>query len=217
MVIPYTHHFCWFSLYKTHKMYNFEQDSELIRCICGDMAARDKALHYFFSDKLLLNSVVQFVVHNGGNTEDGRDVFQDAMVIFDRNIRAGKFAGNSQLRTYFIAIAKWHWVNLRRRKSITQPIDPGTIALSGVPENPEIQYINEERKSLLEQAISLIGARCSQLLHFYKLSYSMEEIAQEINLSSADMAKKEVYRCRERLKNHLQAQPQIAKILQYQQ
>ena len=51
------------------------------------------------------------------------------------------------------------------------------------------------------------------LLNLYKLSYSMDEIAQNIGLSSPEMAKKEVYRCRERLRNQLNSQSEILTML----
>ena len=57
-----------------------------------------------------------------------------------------------------------------------------------------------EKRHFLDEALKQVGDRCRQILKLYSLRYSMEEIAQQVGLSSADMAKKENYRCRLKLK-----------------
>jgi RNA polymerase sigma factor (sigma-70 family) len=191
-------------------------DQELIRQIRGTTAMRDKALQSFFRDKALQSTVVGYAKANGGTEDDGKDLFQDAMIIFDRNIRADKYKGQSSLRTYFVAIAKWQWANTRRKKyNYHEELSNNAVEIEseGPSDNPEVNVIRDERKTLLHQAVNQVGGRCVALLHLYKLSYSMDEIARELALSSPEMAKKEVYRCRERLRNHLFSQPDILHLL----
>ena len=187
-------------------------DQDVVQQIRGTTATRDAALKSFFQDKALRTIVVQYALANGGSEHDGKDLFQDTVVLFDRNIRADKFNGQSSLRTYFVSIAKWHWVNLRRKKHNYHEELPQNIQWN-TEDGPEILYLEEERKTILDRALATVGGRCVGLLNLYKLSYSMDEIAQNMGLSSADMAKKEVYRCRERLRNYLQSQPEILNTL----
>ena len=190
----------------------FINDQEIVLGIKGTVAARDAALRFLFQDKSLRSSVVNYATANGGTPDDGKDLFQDAVVLFDRNIRADKFNGQSSLRTYFISIAKWHWVNMRRKKDNQFEALPEHREQSS-HETPETMFLEQERKSLLEKALEAMGGRCMNLLNLYKLSYSMDEIAQNIGLSSPEMAKKEVYRCRERLRNQLNSQSEILTML----
>ena len=181
-------------------------DTTLVAYIRGTTAQRDTALSTFFSDRALRNIVINHVRQHGGNDADGEDTFQDTMILFDRNIREGRFEGKSALRTYFMAIAKWQWHNRQRQHRTVelQAIEQG----EKIP-SVEIKVLSDERKQLIEQALGQIGERCKAMLTLYKQSYNNEEIAQTFGLSSADMAKKETYRCRLRLKAYIQSQPHL--------
>jgi RNA polymerase sigma factor (sigma-70 family) len=181
-------------------------DEEWVKAIQSDKAAREDALAFFFKHSTLRKTVFDYVRSNDGSDADAKDVFQDTLILFDRNIRAGKFQAKSTLFTYFIGIAKWRWLALKRQKSKTESTNHfAEIEIQGV----DYQYFEKEKKELLESVLRQIGEKCKTLLTYYKLSYSMEEIAQQYGLSSAEMAKKETYRCREKLKNYLNQHPQL--------
>jgi len=72
----------------------------------------------------------------------------------------------------------------------------------------EEAVIQEEKKKYLAQAIAKIGERCRRILKLYGLNYSMDEIAQELGLKNAEMAKKATYRCRNRLRDFLDSNPE---------
>jgi RNA polymerase sigma factor (sigma-70 family) len=187
-------------------------DQAIVEAICGPPEMRDAALKSLFEDGALRRTVIQYALANGGDKDDGQDLFQDTVVLFDRSVRDGKFHAQSGLRTYFISIAKWHWLNMRRKKHNAHEPLPNIDLLDSI-ESPEVTVITDEQKAILQQAVEQLGGRCVKLLTLYKLSYSMEEIAQEMGLSSADMAKKEVYRCREKLRNYFKQHPDLLKSL----
>ena len=60
--------------------------------------------------------------------------------------------------------------------------------------------ILEERRVMLEQLIAQLGERCQKLLSWFKLSYSMREIQQQMGYSSEQVAANEVHACRTKLK-----------------
>jgi RNA polymerase sigma factor (sigma-70 family) len=133
--------------------------------------------------------------------QDAKDVFQETLIRFDQNLREGRFEGRSSLSTYFVAIAKWHWVSLARKANKTTVLEPSD--LEGADAGVEQGYLAEEQKKLLESAMAQTGERCKQLLKLYQLDYNMEEIAQHLGYNNADVAKKEAYRCRARLREVL--------------
>ncbi len=181
-------------------------DNDWIKAIQGDKVVREEALSFFFKHASLRRTIFEYVCSNEGSDADAQDVFQDTLILFDRSIRAGKFEGKSSLFTYFIGIAKWRWLALKKQNSKTTTTnDFKEIEIQSV----DYQYFENEKKEILEAVLRQIGERCKTLLTYYKLSYSMEEIAQQYGLSSAEMAKKETYRCREKLKNYLNQHPQL--------
>ncbi len=190
--------------------YNDQQLLDAMRC--GDPRKWDWALYQFLTQDGLEGWVLNYVKTHGGNAEDGEDVYQEAAVIFDRNIRQGRFDGNSSLRTYFISIAKWHWVTYRRKK------DPTSAELKpehydGEVASVEAAIFDGEKRELLELAVAQVDARCQELLRYYKLDYSMKEIKELLGFSSPEMAKKQAYRCRERLREVFDKNPHLLKAL----
>ncbi len=186
---------------------NFD-DKTLIALICGTSAQRNEALHILFCDNSLRGIVINHVRQHGGNDEDGKDIFQDAMITFDENIRGGRFEAKSALRTYFVGIAKGQWFNkYRQRKNHNIELQP-THYDEAIP-SVEAEIISEERKSLIEQALSQIGERCKSILDMYKLSYNYQEVAATFGFSSPEMAKKESYRCRIRFRDYVKNQPHL--------
>lgn len=187
-------------------------DKSTVAGIQGTAAERDHALKQFFRQhRDLRGQIINYVASHGGNEQDGEDVFQDAVVLFDRNIRSGRFEGKSTLATFFFSIAKFHWIGKRRRARKTEEL-PERRENDGVQE-PDLHYIHEEKKSILDKALEQIGEKCQELLSLYKLDYSMEEIAEAMGISSAAMAKKDAYRCRMKLREYLTQRPHLLREL----
>ncbi|MCW5924187.1 MAG: sigma-70 family RNA polymerase sigma factor [Saprospiraceae bacterium] len=180
-------------------------DESLLAAIQSGGAARESALRHIYLFPGLRETVVRHILDNGGSRSDAQDVFQEALVLFDRNLREGRFEGKSALATYFVAIAKWRWVTLRRQQGRYQELSPAQY--DGTVESPEADTLRNEHRELLAEAMGHIGERCRELLRRYQLDYSMEEIAREMGYANAETAKKEAYRCRMRLRELLENHP----------
>lgn len=188
-------------------------DVQLLSAIKGQEAERNWALKYFFTNKLLKESVIGYVTNHGGNVQDGEDVFQDTVILFDRAIRESNFKGQSSLSTYFIGIAKWRWVSNRRKYGGNVEFVPEQY--DKPIENVEGRMIENERRAVIDEILKKIGERCKQILKFYKLSYSMEEIAQQMGYSSPELAKKNAYECRKKFKEYIEDKPEYKSVLSY--
>jgi len=181
------------------------KDDALITAIQTGGAAREEALRQLYLRPGLRETVIRHVLDHGGAFDDARDVFQDTLVLFDRNLREGRYEGRSALSTYFVAIAKWHWLTLRRQKGRYGNLEEHHY--EGTVESPEADALRGEERTLLAEALTQIGERCKGLLRLYQLDYSMEEIANTMGYSGADVAKKEAYRCRMKLREILEKNP----------
>lgn len=187
-------------------------DESLIAGIQSGGPAREDALKRLYQMPGLREAVIRYVLDNGGDRQDAQDIFQEALVLFDRNIREGRFEGKSALRTYFVAIAKWRWVTVRRQQGRYAELSPAHY--DGEVDSPEAETIRSEYRELFQEALGQIGDRCRELLRLYQLDYSMEEIARTMQYGNADVAKKEAYRCRMRFRELLENHPEYAALLQ---
>lgn len=180
-------------------------DDRIVKAINGTAAERDRALQYIFQESGWERRVIDFVSQNGGNAQDGEDIFQETLVLFDRNIRLGYFEGKSALGTYFIGIAKRRWWKTLERRRPSEELKPQHYEAE--TESADAFVLNAEKKQYIQTALAQTGARCQQLFQLYQLEYTMEELARELQLSSAAMAKKEAYRCRQRLRQFFDDNP----------
>jgi RNA polymerase sigma factor (sigma-70 family) len=187
-------------------------DESLIAGIQSGGTAREDALKRLYQLPGLREAVYRYVLDHGGDRQNAQDIFQETLVLFDRNLREGRFEGKSALRTYFVAIAKWRWVTVRRQQGRYSELSPAHY--DAEVESPEAETIRSEYRELFQEALGQIGERCRDLLRLYQLEYSMEEIAQQMQYSNADVAKKEAYRCRMRFRDLLENNPEFAVLLQ---
>lgn len=189
-------------------------DQELVAAIKKGGPGRQEAIRYVYNKADLRRKVIHFVRNNQGNEEDGNDMFHEGIIVLDRNIREDKFRAESSLEGYLYSICRFLWQNQRRKKArVDLKEDPSQLDQVEAT-TPEIQLLTEEKKSLLRRALEQLGERCKRILELWQLSYSMEEIAAEMEFSSAQMARKNKYRCQQSLLKFLQDQPKWKQWLQ---
>lgn len=180
-------------------------DEKIVQGIMGVSSNREQVLHYLYMQSGWKAIVLDFINKNKGNEFDGEDVFQEALIAFDRAIRTGKFRGESSLKTYFFNIAKFQWFKqLKKRhpqEELTFQEHPDKV------DSPEVVIIAEEKRLFFDKMLALLGEACQKVMQLYQLNYSMEEMAQELGLKNAAMAKKKKYRCLERLNEFLDQNP----------
>jgi len=185
------------------------KDADIAAAIVGKESDRNRALQHLVQGAGWRLQVIRHVASNSGTEEDGEEVFFDALTIFDRNVREGKFEGRSTMNTYFFQIAKFVWLKrLAKRRPALDPLklqDEAPLMEDSV----EKMLISLEHESVFAQVMAQIGERCKRIFELFHLGHSMAEIAQEVGISDADQAKKEKSRCKKRLLNLLSERPEL--------
>jgi len=195
------------------KKIDFRHDSDLLATLQGSDSERRQALDHFFENPRLLSWVLRHVRLQGGSEQDGKDVFEESFLIFERQVRTGHFRGESSLETYFHGIARWQWLAFRRKSKPTADFD-AQPEMSSEDRSPEKILISEERRVMLSSLMAQVGERCQKLLGLFQLSYSMREIRELMGYSSDQVAANEVHGCREKLKKVIEQQPETLDALQ---
>jgi DNA-directed RNA polymerase specialized sigma24 family protein len=95
----------------------------------------------------------------------------------------------------------------QERVSLVDPIKPAQEEPDF--ETPEVTFRSEERKGLLSHLLDQLGDQCRKVLEMWKLSYSMAEIADTLQLSSEANARKIKYRCHMALMEYLDKNPRM--------
>ena len=188
-------------------------DEEIITAIKSGGRKRQEVIRFLYQDDALKNKIVYFVKRNSGNLEDGQDMFHEGIIVLDRNIRQDKFKGDSSIQGYLFSICRFLWMNQIRKQGKVSLTEDNSQLDSIAAETPESKLFTSEQKNILKQLLSNLGERCQKILELWKLSYSMEEIAKELNFSSAAMARKNKYRCHKSLLTIIEEHPQLANAL----
>ena len=188
-------------------------DSQIIEAIKNGGRGRQDVIRFLYQEAALRSKIIQFVQRNSGNFHDGQDLFHEGIIVVDRNIREGKFKEESSIHGYLFSICRFLWMNQIRKQSKMSYTEDNSRLDSIEETTPESILFSEEQKSVLRNLINQLGERCQKIMELWKLSYSMEEIAKELNFSSAAMARKNKYRCHKSLMEIIEKNPDLKEVI----
>ena len=176
-------------------------DEDIVAGLTASGKKRDTMLKAIYLNKELKGYVIGFVRNNGGNHQDGLDIFQDAIILLDRRVREGGFNGSGSINGYLQGIARRLWLRKRSQwNEKTEELNEENQK-EDIEDSPEIKMIAAEKLQAIEDILEKLGEKCQKLLRLYKLEQSMDEIAQAMGFSGKDVAKNEAYRCRQKFRS----------------
>lgn len=170
-------------------------EKQLLTAIQAGGSQRQRAIAQIYSDRQLKNKVVSFVRNNSGIEQDGVDMFHEGIIVLDRNIRNGKFREEGSIKGYLFSTCKLLWMNQIRKNTRVSYTDDAFKLDETVHETPESLSLRKEQATVLRKLLATLGEKCQKVLELWKLSYSMEEIAERVGLQNATIARKQKYRC----------------------
>jgi RNA polymerase sigma-70 factor (ECF subfamily) len=139
--------------------------------------------------------------------EDSTDCFQDAMIIFYRNIKSGKLNHlNSSIKTYLFSIGKNLLFRKFKDKSRHLPLTDSIYRETDSDnfEFPEL-YSGNSIENVIAAMVSKLKDPCKSILkYFYYRGFSMDEIAEEMNYKNAQTVKAQKVRCIKELQGLIQ-------------
>ena len=183
-------------------MSNLEQEKQLLE----GLASNDRSVvEAIYRDNYPM--IQAFILNNNGNSDEARDIFQEAMIVIYEKSVSGSFELNCLLKTYIYSVCRRLWLkrlqHLQRYGSLIENVEE-TVA---VEEDLEIHVKHNADFIIMETAMSKIGEPCKSLLDAYYIQKkNMQEIASEFGYTNADNAKTQKYKCLVRLKKLFFAQ-----------
>jgi RNA polymerase sigma factor (sigma-70 family) len=139
----------------------------------------------------------------GGEYEDAKDIFQDALVILYEKAVEGRLEIQSSTSAYIMGIAKHLWMRQQRQNShlLTFSELEGTIGLPDdfcrQPEKPRLR---------LFRFLAAAGRRCMEILEaFYYQHMPLPEIAEEFGFANTRSATVQKHKCLEKAREQVKA------------
>ncbi len=159
--------------------------------------------------KKVLPQVEKYIQRNSGNKEDAFDVFQDALMIFYKQVVKNTFDPKYKVFGYLYRISLNLWINKIKKDRKIQLVE------EFIEPEPEPMELQEElfamkNPNVLESLFSGIGDKCIELLT-YSIYYNllMEDIVLRMNFPSVSAVKMQQKRCKQKLMQELDKNPAL--------
>lgn len=137
-----------------------------------------------------------FIRKMGGNLEEAKDIFQDALVIYYEKSSSGELSLQQNETAYLLGVCKHLWYKKHKENSREALLNEN-LSLQEEPE-PKIS------KSVL-RFVELSGKKCMELLKaFYYDKLNMKELAGKFSFSGERSATAQKYKCLEKVRNAIQ-------------
>ena len=142
--------------------------------------------------------VTSYVRKNGGDINDAKEIFQDALLVLLLNMKMNEFSIEFSLKGYLYKVAKNLWLKeLKKRKSLALVIDDPDKNFDPIDEEANIQQDieSQERRTQYQKLMDQLDPKGRELFNL-KLegNLSDKEIAEEMNYS-LDYVRQKRRRC----------------------
>lgn len=142
------------------------------------------------------------ILANNGSQQDAEDIYQEALIVFFRQLQNPEFKLTSSINTYLYSVCRFLWKDVLKKRKVTLT---DYAEISEIEESHANWMNQEEAAKRAEQAINMLGQRCKELLQmFYFFKSDLKTIAQKMGFSNAKVAKNQKYRCLEMARQYLQ-------------
>lgn len=181
-------------------------DKELLQ---GFVNGRNDTMSFIYRE--FFPYVEAYVVHNGGTSDQARDIFQDAMIIVHRKISAEQLTLKCKFSTYLYAICKNLWIQDRKKHSLRI----SKLREMPVVAEPEAPYGNQEDDQamrLFRKHFDRLGPDCRKILRLFFNGLTLEEIRKEMGFRNVENTSDKKYRCKKKLIQWIQSDPLFKKI-----
>jgi len=157
----------------------------------------DKALELLYQQAL--PKIRSYILKNGGKAEDVQDIFQDAVIVLYRYVKAGKYNTEHEVGGFLFGVCKnLFYTQIKKNKNTEYSTHE---EMSGGDDVSQLHtIISKEKQTMIETLMTELGGRCKELLNYSIFDKkSMKEIAQIMQLANEDTAKTANYKCKKRL------------------
>lgn len=182
----------------------FPRDEDLVCSIRSGGPEGDKAIMkvYALYSKQIRSFILSYNLKMHEYQADANDLVHDSFIIMLQKIRKEDRVITS-IHHFWIGIAKNLWFNEVRKHRRVLLVEEPLASYGETFESADKSFLQAEQANMLNTCISKCGGRCKEILLLWVTGYNMQEIADQVGLSSAAMARKLKHECFKKLKKML--------------
>jgi RNA polymerase sigma factor (sigma-70 family) len=151
----------------------------------------------------------RYILNNSGNEQDAEDIFQEVMIAFVNLVKAGKFRGESSIRTFLYSLNKNIWLNeLKRRGRAGVREKKFEKNMNRENQTADVAMEIRQTKQELLKTLEALGENCKKiLLLFYYENRSMKEILAELPYENEQVVRNKKSKCLKKLEEIVKSNP----------
>ncbi len=157
-----------------------------------------------------------FVKKNSGDDDDSNDVFQEAIIIIYRKLKANDLVLDCSFETYLYSVCRFVWLKqLEKRKTEREKIKDNHEFNVDIYDNSFEKTVElNEKYRLYQKHFKNLGKDCQKILQLFFDKVPLRQIAQIMGYQSDKYAKKRKYKCKEYLVKSIKQDIEYKKILE---
>lgn len=146
--------------------------------------------------------IEKFILANSGSRDDAKDIFQETLLIFSRNLAKEDFALTSSLKTYLYAISRNLWLKSLRDRKMESALIPADQDFPDLSINAQAEMESDEKLThYMDGLIAKMPVHCQKIVHYvYYDNVPVEEIAERMGYNNTHTASNVKYKCLQQMK-----------------
>ena len=171
-----------------------KKDEQILDWLNNGLSDENRALDYLY--KQYYRSIERHLSSNGAKKEDVKDVFQDTIIVFYENVKAGKFHLAPSISSYLHSIALRLWINKQKKEgrlSLSNNLaDLESKSMLGIGAKSGIQESRGQLLSMMNQ----LKEDCRRILELSIYRHlEMREIAHLMGFKNEQTARNKKSKC----------------------
>ena len=168
--------------------------------------------------KEILPGVSYWICKNNGSNDEAKDIFQDAILLFYRQVMEMTYNEDRyKIHGYIYIICRNLWINEAKKKNRMVRMDDEINIEIVQKENILDTMLNDEREAGIKEVFASLGTKCFELLSLtFFQKYSMREVAEKMDFPSENAAKTAHYRCKNKLMEIIEGNPNFEKLIRHE-
>ncbi len=182
---------------------------------------KDSILEYLYRE--YYPQVFRIVVKHGGQEQDARDLFQEALIIIFNRLGKGDLEIKHSFHNYFIVLCRFIWLRQNNIKSAYDPdllADESTVSVRPDPDMVQEgpgdkvyeEYIENQSEKIFQRHYRKLSGDCKRVLKMFFRKKSFREISDKMKYTGEDYARRKKYLCMQQLMKMINEDPEYKEL-----
>lgn len=167
--------------------------------------------------KSYYHKINAFVTRNNGDESEANDIFQEAIIVIYRKLKANNLTlDNCTFETYIYSVSRLLWLKYldKRKNNIVKVEEIHHYSETVYDDDIKEIILKNERYKLFQEHFQKLGKDCQKILQLFFDKIPIKQIADIMGYTSESYAKKRKHQCKEYLVRSIKQDTEYKNIIE---